>query len=298
MVRDDPSAIVEVKCLKSPLEIDLVRLLHRCEQRALNDSTKMASDWRQEKYISCLKDFLKKLQLPSTVSKPSSEDMRVYKDRVTLLEQNLEAVKASLVNDIEQSTSVDSTDHFEELIAFGDTHNEAKDTTESAPQTVPVRSPENEMKNSLDSSTVGHSELQAKTSAFSLNELRKELIPSAEESETFLRHRGGKESSEQEQTVEAILSRHNAMQEKIADDMLKLARSLKQTTLTANEVIKRDQESLNRANEIASTNFDKLKVETGRVANSKPLGCQWWLFVVLGAVVLVFIWVVFLIKIT
>ena len=60
--KGDTAAVADVRHLKSPLEINLIRLMHKCEQRALDGSAEVATDWRQHTYIACLRDFLKKLQ--------------------------------------------------------------------------------------------------------------------------------------------------------------------------------------------------------------------------------------------
>ena len=60
--KGDTATVADVRHLKSPLEINLIRLMHKCEQRALDGSAEVATDWRQHTYIACLRDFLKKLQ--------------------------------------------------------------------------------------------------------------------------------------------------------------------------------------------------------------------------------------------
>ena len=253
------------------------------------------------------------LALANPVDKPSVEDLTEYKRRISLLETNLETMKQSLNNEaaphsaaaISENNVLDSTfdNTFQKspkVLSEEPKHinqNESKKVENNAQF---LNSTKSVTKSEKGSSTSGHVELLAKTSAQPLKDMRNELF---DNSATRLRNKKSKPTNEDEDavtndSVEAILSRHNAAQEKIADDMLKLARSLKQTSLTANELIKRDQDNLSRANEIAAKNYDKLQTETVRVSNTKPLGCQWWLFVLLGIVCLVFIWVVFLIKIT
>ena len=256
------------------------------------------------------------LVLANPVDKPSVEDLTEYKRRISLLETNLETMKQSLNNEAApQSAAAISENNVLDLDStFDNTFQKSPRVASEEPKHINqseskkvennaqfLNSPKSVTKSSeKGSSTSGHVELFAKTSAQPLKDMRNELLGN---SATRLRNKKSKPTHEDEDavtndSVEAILSRHNAAQEKIADDMLKLARSLKQTSLTANELIKRDQDNLSRANEIAAKNYDKLQTETVRVSNTKPLGCQWWLFVLLGIVCLVFIWVVFLIKIT
>ncbi|XP_063725876.1 vesicle transport protein USE1-like [Symsagittifera roscoffensis] len=312
-----------VKHFKSPLEINLIRLLHRCEQRALNESPEVATDWRQHKYIACLKDFLNKLQNGNPVEKPSTEDLSDYKQRIGLLETNLQTMKNSLDNgnnceaehidnkylkqddmldSLNQTISETASQKTQNITNSDSDHKEFAKTDQissSKQHDISVGGANAKIVNG--SSTSGHVQLQAKTSAQPLKDMRNELLRS-NNAAVRLRNKTGlaeeAEDSATNESVEAILNRHQAVQEKIADDMLKLARSLKQTSLTANEIIKKDQENLNRANDVAASNYDKLQTETIRVSNTKPLGCQWWLVLPLGLVCLVFMWVVFLIKIT
>jgi len=317
-----------VRHLKSPLEINLIRLLHRCEQRALNESSAVATDWRQSKYIACLREFLNKLQA-NPVEKPSTEDLTEYKRRITLLETNLETMKESLrnnTNQLNQSAIENDSSNLDHESSFDNAFQTDSDLGKANSNHIDESSSETEKKsepsktsqvheNHLFKSVLAakasteknsHVELSAKTSAQPLKDKRSGLFNERPvrvrnnrlRTDTENSASDAKVNSSSSTTVEEILSRHNKQQEKVAEDMLKLARSLKQSTLTANEVIKRDQENLNRANEIAAKNYDKLQTETVRVSNTKPLGCQWWLFVLLGIVVLVFVWVVFLIKIT
>ena len=50
---------------------------------------------------------------------------------------------------------------------------------------------------------------------------------------------GGDQGSKQED-VDAVLQHHQNMQEKIADEMVKMAQSLKHTSMVASNIIKED----------------------------------------------------------
>ena len=245
-----------------------------------------------------------------SVQKPSNEDLSSYKKRIHLLENSFDALLKSVEGNkkdhedgnnrcIKTTEPVSSQDQTPDK-SSSSIHNSSGSNARQSPKNdntgifpKPVPS---------EPSNIGHIELQAKTNVLPLKETRSELLGSQwDENDVRLRKKPSSKTDEDvldDETVEAILSRHNAMQERVAEEMLELARNLKQTTLTAGELIRRDDQVLDKANECAANNYEKLAKETERVSNTKPLGCQWWLFFLLGVVVLLFMWVVLLIRVT
>ena len=286
--------------LRSELEINLMRLLHKTEQRALNASAEVATDWRQGKYIACLKEMATHLE--KSVQKPSNEDLSIYNKRIHLLENSFDTLLKSLDNnkkDKEFDLCGKSGKNDNRLSREDEPLNEISHLNDQKPENSNVGNFSKPVPS--EPSRIGHIELQAKTNVQPLKEMRNELLGSQwDENDVRLRKKPNTNDDDvlDDETVEAILSRHNAMQERVAEEMLQLAKNLKQTTLSAGEFIRRDEHVLDKANECAANNYDKLARETERVSNTKPLGCQWWLFILLGIVCLLFMWVVLLIRIT
>jgi SNARE protein 1 len=58
--------------------------------------------------------------------------------------------------------------------------------------------------------------------------------------ESDLRQRKGQKSTEED--IDSVLRHHNEIQEKLADEMVQLARNLKENAMVANKIVKDDTE--------------------------------------------------------
>ncbi|XP_051981155.1 vesicle transport protein USE1-like isoform X2 [Xyrauchen texanus] len=133
-------------------------------------------------------------------------------------------------------------------------------------------------------------------------EMRKDLMstgPSNSGSlETDLRHRKSIPVDDQQSAPEldAILQHHNNLQEKLAEDMLNLARNLKNNTLAAQNIIKQDNQTLSQSMRQADVNFDKLKTESERLEQHAKKSVNWFLWLMLIVVSFTFISMILFIR--
>ncbi|NXD17082.1 USE1 protein, partial [Nothocercus nigrocapillus] len=109
----------------------------------------------------------------------------------------------------------------------------------------------------------------------------------------------GLASDEKQSAVEldAVLQRHQDMQEKLAEEMLSLARSLKNNTLAAQNVIKQDNQTLSHSLRMADQNFEKLKDESDRLEQHAKKSVNWLLWIMLIVVCFIFISMILFIRI-
>uniref|UniRef100_A0A673BFP2 Vesicle transport protein USE1 n=1 Tax=Sphaeramia orbicularis TaxID=375764 RepID=A0A673BFP2_9TELE len=83
--------------------------------------------------------------------------------------------------------------------------------------------------------------------------------------------------------LDAVLQHHHNLQEKLAEDMLNLARNLKNNTLAAQNIIKQDNQTLSQSMRQADMNFEKLKTESERLEQHTKKSVNWllWLMLIL-----------------
>ncbi|NWX48292.1 USE1 protein, partial [Steatornis caripensis] len=245
------------------LELNLMRLLSRCE--ALAAERRDPEEWRLEKYVAALQDMLGELKKQS--SKPAPELLNEYSRKVDFLKGLLEAEKLS------SSTEKALANQF---LAPGRTPTTTKERT-PATKTVHLQ-----------------------TKARCTGKMRSELLGTVLPSHFFpLPSCRGLASDEKQSAVEldAVLQHHQDMQEKLAEEMLSLARSLKNNTLAAQNVIKQDNQTLSHSLRMADQNFEKLKDESDRLEQHAKKSVNWLLWIMLIIVCFIFISMILFIRI-
>lgn len=140
------------------------------------------------------------------------------------------------------------------------------------------------------------------TKARCTGEMRNELLGvglNQAASETDLRNRKGLALDERQSAAEldAVLQQHHNLQEKLAEDMLNLARNLKNNTLAAQNIIKQDNQTLSQSMRQADMNFEKLKTESERLEQHTKKSVNWFLWLMLILVSFVFISMILFIRI-
>ncbi|XP_069784134.1 vesicle transport protein USE1 [Narcine bancroftii] len=250
----------------SRLEKNFLRLLVRCESMAAEKRDE--KDWRLEKYVDALQEML--TELKKHISKPVPEVMNEYSRKVEFLKGLLEAEK--LPHPAEKALA-------NQFLAPGWTSTTGKERV-SATKTV---------------------HLQAK--ARYTGEMRSELLGgpslSADGSDiTELRRRSGMgDEKHSTSEMDAVLHHHHNMQERLAEEMLNLARNLKNNTLAAQTVIKQDNQTLSYSLRMADQNFEKLKVESERLEQHTKKSVNWLLWLMLVVVCFIFISMILFIRI-
>ncbi|KAM6113814.1 vesicle transport protein USE1 isoform 1-T1 [Phoenicopterus ruber ruber] len=247
------------------LELNLMRLLSRCE--ALAAERRDPEEWRLEKYVAALEDMLRELKKQS--SKPAPELLNEYSRKVDFLKGLLEAEKLS------SSTEMALANQF---LAPGRTPTTTKERT---PATKRVH---------------------LQTKARCTGKMRSELLGTVcfgAAASLLLVYRLGLASDEKQSAVEldAVLQHHQDMQEKLAEEMLSLARSLKNNTLAAQNVIKQDNQTLSHSLRMADQNFEKLKDESDRLEQHAKKSVNWLLWIMLIVVCFIFISMILFIRI-
>ncbi|XP_042299825.1 vesicle transport protein USE1 [Sceloporus undulatus] len=188
-------------------------------------------------YVAALEEML--LALKNHSSKPAPEVLNEYSRKVDFLKGLLEAEKLS-------SSSEKALAN--QFLAPGRNPTTAK---ERIPATKTVH---------------------LQTKARYTGEMRSELFGTDSSSvsgleETSLRKRTAPIPDEKQSAAEldAVLQHHHSIQEKLAEEMLHLARNLKNNTLVAQNVIKQDNQILSHSLKLADQNFEKLKDESDRL---------------------------------
>ncbi|XP_006898335.1 PREDICTED: vesicle transport protein USE1 [Elephantulus edwardii] len=251
----------------SRLELNLVRLLCRCE--AMAAEKRDPDEWRLEKYVGALEDMLQALK--AQVSKPASEVINEYSRKVDFLKGMLQAEK--LTSSSEKALA-------NQFLAPGRVPTTAR---ERVPATKTV-----------------HLQSRARYTS----EMRSELLGAVRllpEPDVRKRTRvtGPRPMDEKQSAAELdlVLQRHQNLQEKLAEEMLGLARSLKTNTLAAQSVIKKDNQTLSHSLKMADQNLEKLKTESERLEQHAQKSVNWLLWAMLIVVCFIFISMILFIRI-
>ncbi|XP_021516342.2 vesicle transport protein USE1 isoform X2 [Meriones unguiculatus] len=251
----------------SRLELNLVRLLCRCESMAAEK--RELDEWRLEKYVGALEDMLQALKVQA--SKPASEVISEYSRKVDFLKGMLQAEKL--------------TSSSEKALA----------NQFLAPGRVPTTARER-----MPATKTVHLQSRARYTS----EMRSELLgmESSAELEMDVRKRVVKgprpvDEKQSASELDLVLQRHQGLQEKLAEEMLGLARSLKTNTLAAQSVIKKDNQTLSHSLKMADQNLEKLKLESERLEQHAQKSVNWLLWAMLIVVCFVFISMILFIRI-
>ncbi|KAF0875027.1 USE1 protein, partial [Crocuta crocuta] len=250
----------------SRLELNLVRLLCRCETMAAEKRD--PDEWRLEKYVGALEDMLQALK--TQASKPASEVINEYSRKVDFLKGMLQAEK--LTSSSEKALA-------NQFLAPGRVPTTARERV-PATKTVHLQSRArytSEMRSEL-LGTVG-------LCPWALGTLCGVAGPSP----------GDEKQSAAE--LDLVLRRHQNLQEKLAEEMLGLARSLKTNTLAAQSVIKKDNQTLSHSLKMADQNLEKLKTESERLEQHTQKSVNWLLWAMLIVVCFIFITMILFIRI-
>lgn len=113
------------------------------------------------------------------------------------------------------------------------------------------------------------------------NELRRELFDGNDSS--GLRKRGPNDSSENMENYYANI------QEKLGDEMLTLTRNLKEQTLTASKIIKKDMGVIIKSSKIAHVNTGSLEKEANKLDEHNKRACKCWMWMIIGIVIILFL---------
>lgn len=248
----------------SRLELNLVRLLCRCE--AMAAEKRDPEEWRLEKYVGALEDMLQALRVQA--SRPAAEVLHEYARKVDFLRGLLQAEK--LASSSEKALA-------NQFLAPGRVPTTAR---ERVPTTRTVH---------------------LQTRARYAGEMRQELLgtDSAREQEPEVRKRRPRPTDEKQSAAELdlVLQRQQDLQEKLAEEMLSLARSLKTNTLAAQSVIKKDNQTLSHSLKMADQNLEKLKTESERLEQHAQKSVNWLLWAMLIVVCFIFISMILFIRI-
>ena len=98
-------------------------------------------------------------------------------------------------------------------------------------------------------------------------------------------------------TLDKLLSDQREQQERIAEEMLMLTKSLKEQSSIAGNIIRSDMAKLESSSALADSNLEKLDVETKRVGEFSARGnCRCWIWLMMVIVVFTFIGMVLMMR--
>lgn len=246
----------------SRLELNLVRLLCRCE--AMAAEKRDPEEWRLEKYVGALEDMLQALK--AQASKPAPEVLGEYSRKVDFLKGMLQAER--LTSSAEKALA-------NQFLTPGRVPTTAR---ERVPATKTV-----------------HLQSRARYTSEMRSELLGDSDPAAPGPD--VRKRTAAAGPRPAAELDLALQRQQDLQERLSEEMLDLARSLKSNTLAAQGVIKRDNQTLSHSIKMADQNLEKLKAESERLEQHAQKSVNWLLWAMLIVVCSIFISMILFIRV-
>ncbi|CAG5049277.1 unnamed protein product [Parnassius apollo] len=247
---------------KSKEEMNVRLLLNKCELIAKQEP--LDGNWRLKKYVEALSEMI--TELKTAPDKPSKDLLNEYSKRVAFLKGLIQT--ANLNSPIEKLEAV-------QLLS----HGIATVSTEASAQ-----------------------EIHQKTVAKYGVELRSELF-GLEDSDEALRKRNiikapnFTSNSTSQEDIDSLLKYHQNMQEKVAENMVLLTKSLKEQSQIASTIIKADTEALKKSSDLTDRNVMSLKVESERLQEHSRSAWKCWLWIMLAVVMVIFINMVLFMKV-
>ncbi|GFT30832.1 vesicle transport protein USE1 [Nephila pilipes] len=215
------------------------------------------NEWRLEQYVKNLEERLAELKKMNTCQ-PSQDTLTEYTRRVEFLRGVLEAEKLPTV--IEKAMA-------NQLLAPGT-----------------FTSPSNK--------------IHQQTKAQYLREMRDELFRKSDDSNfgsDGVRLRNTSSNVPQED-FDAVMQYHNSMQEKVAEEMMSIVQNLKQNSLLAGHIIKKDTEAIQKSTVLADDRHAQLKVESEKLETFVKKACNWGVWIMIAIVCVTFMWMIVFIR--
>ncbi|XP_075981286.1 vesicle transport protein Use1 [Anticarsia gemmatalis] len=247
---------------KSRLEMNVRQLLSKCEEIAKQES--LDNNWRLKQYVESLSEML--TELKTGPDKPVKELLAEYTKRASFLKGVVQT--ATLNSPIEKLEAVQQLSHGAATM-------------------------------SADASA---QEIHQKTVVKYGVELRSELF-GLEDSDDTLRKRNiikaanFTSNSSSQEDIDSLLKYHQNMQEKVAENMVMLTKSLKEQSQIASTIIKGDTEALKKSSDLTDKNLSSLKVESERLQEHSRSAWKCWLWIMLAVVMVIFINMVLFMKV-
>ncbi|KAJ2948506.1 hypothetical protein O0L34_g7755 [Tuta absoluta] len=262
MAVDHPYESTTFKPRRSREEMNVRMLLSKCELIAKQEP--IEGNWRLKKYVEFLHELINELKAQRV--KPSHEEMQEYIKRAAFLKGVIQT--ATLNTPIEKLEAVQQLSHGAATVC-----------ADAAAQ-----------------------EIHQKTVAKYGTELRSELF-GLDDSDKALRKRNiikapnFTSNSSSQEDIDSLLKYHQNMQEKVAENMVMLTKSLKEQSQIASSIIRNDTEALKKSSELTDKNLTSLKVESERLQEHSRSAWKCWLWIMLAAVMVIFINMVLFMKV-
>lgn len=233
------------------------RLLSRCESILAGKTQFQGKEWKLGKYVISLEEQINELEKSPGVN---SDQLNSFRQRTGVLREVLHAEKET------------------ENIRNGSPHHSLLSV-----HTPPCSHHHNSQPSHSPLSGRGN-ELLLRAGSRRETSLRDQLFAKTEDEDTSLRHRGSTAALKED--IDSVVSRHQKMQDEIAEDMIRMARSLKNNSLVAKDIILSDNKALEKTLKVADSNIEGLDKETGRLKeHTQGCACGTWLLLLVVFVV-------------
>jgi len=239
---------------KSREEISLSRLLARCQEIA-GSSSDLSQEWRLPTFLDSCDQMLSSLPKSPDPTAPSPEALLEYRNSLDLLRKLLPPKQ----------------EEFRDL------------REDELPSPPPVPLPQGTTSRDTVSRQIYQRAVEKQQGS-----MREQLLGPAGAGIVDSTGLGVGKGN-----LDAILAEHKDQQERVAEEMIALTRSLKEQSAAAGSLIRKDTAKLGQTVEQVDNNLAKLGEETKRVGEFSARGsCRCWIWLMMGLVVLTFIMMV------
>ncbi|XP_064391034.1 vesicle transport protein USE1-like [Halichondria panicea] len=248
------------------------RLLSRCESILSGKTQFQGKEWKLGKYVTSLEEHINDLEKYPSVN---NDQLTSFRQRTGVLREVLQTEK--------------ETDNI-----FNGACNHTGKSGLTLPLTHTQHSRSSHCHSPLPSPVHARgNELLLRADSKRTSSMRDQLFAKTIDDETSLRHRG---TAALKEDIDSVVNRHQKMQDEIAEDMIRMAHSLKNNSLVAKEIMLSDNKALEKTLKAADNNIEGLDRETGRLQEHTS-GCAWGIWILLLVVFVVFFAMILLIRI-
>lgn len=274
-------------------EITFLAFYRRVERNWPKDEEAIISDERLPLYVAHLAKMVHDLEAHPQA--PSKDLIKEYRAKVGFLQKVVDDAKAA--SDAAGKTSNDLPDSVHYRLADSGRTFEAMPkppVPSSSSAAVPCRPPPGQSDRDPMAAEIHHRLRERR------NITEREMLLGSSDSDlrrrnvsSFVTEDSGGGSSD----FEGLMRAQHEAQEQTAEEMLELTRALKEQSLAAHEIIKKDITALKKTDELADRNTERLSVETERLAEHTKRACRCWIWFIVLVVSITFVAMVMVMKV-
>ncbi|PAA76518.1 hypothetical protein BOX15_Mlig030095g3, partial [Macrostomum lignano] len=277
---------------RSAAEVNFTRLARRMEEMVRD---RAASGWRFGRYLQSLRTRLGDLKRLEGPLRPDEARIKYYEERLTMLQSVLDAEQrsASLQEKTDLLSSVPAPVAAAAAAAVSAANSNGSSGGGTEAQTgAALSSSGGGVDESIVRDVLFSKDVLALSKAHLETQARRELL-SFSQSEHRSKPRQDAPvvapAKPAAASAGAAADEERALQDSVTENMLSLARSLKQSARMSGDTVRADLDKIRQLSDLSDVNYGRLKSESGRLDQQLARQCNWLLWFMVALVAVTFV---------